>query len=122
MDAQHSANVRDMLAKAGASGDANSTGTAKQSSGPSANYAGKIVARVKPNIVFADDISGNPTAEVEVKTAPDGTIVGRRLVKSSGNRAWDDAVIKALDKTEVLPRDTDGRVPSLMVIAFRPRD
>ena len=39
---------------------------------------------MRPNIVFGDQVAGNPTAEVEVRAAPDGTIVGRRLVKSSG--------------------------------------
>jgi colicin import membrane protein len=59
---------------------------------------------------------------VEVRTAPDGTIVGRKVLKSSGSKAWDEAVLKAIDKTEVLPRDTDGRVPPALVITFRPRD
>jgi colicin import membrane protein len=77
---------------------------------------------VKPNIVFSDEVSGNPSAEVEVKTAPDGTIVGRRLTKPSGVPAWDEAVLKAIDKTEVLPRDVDGTVPSALIISFRPKD
>ena len=59
---------------------------------------------------------------VEVRCAPDGTIVGKKLIKSSGNAAWDNAVLKAIDKTEVLPRDTDGRVHSPLVISFRPKD
>jgi colicin import membrane protein len=107
---------------AGATGTSTSTGTAKQSSGPSASYAGRIRARIKPNIVFTEDIIGNPSAEVEVRTSPDGTIVGRNLLKSSKNNAWDEAVLKAIDKTEVLPRDIDGLVPPSLVITFRPRD
>ena len=55
-----------------------------------------------------------------MRTAPDGTIVGRRLVKASGNKEWDDAVLRALDRTEILPRDTDGRIPSPMTIDFTP--
>jgi colicin import membrane protein len=73
-------------------------------------------------VVFGDEVDGNPLASVEVKVAPDGTIVGRRLVKSSGVPAWDEAVLRAIDKTEVLPRDTDGRVPPAMLLDFRPRD
>ena len=97
-------------------------GTAAHSSGPSASYAGRIRARVKPNIVFGDVIDGNPSAEVEVRTAPDGTIVGRRLTKSSGVKTWDEAVLRAIDKTEVLPRDIDGTMPASMILAFRPKD
>jgi colicin import membrane protein len=103
------------------SGSSDSTGSAAKSSGPSASWGSRVQARVKPNIVFTDDVSGNPKAEVEVRMAPDGTIVGKRLVKSSGVKAWDDAVLRALDKTEVLPRDVDGRVPSSVIIDFRPR-
>ena len=103
-------------------GAANSTGRDAQSSGPSAGYAGRIKARVKPNITFSDEVDGNPTAEVEVRAAPDGSITGKRLLRSSGVKAWDDAVLRAIDKTEVLPRDTDGSVPSTIVISFRPRD
>ncbi|MGA0612985.1 TonB C-terminal domain-containing protein [Caldimonas sp. KR1-144] len=111
-----------VMGQAGATGAENSTGTAMQSSGPSASYAGRIKARVKPNVTFTDEVAGNPLASVEVRCAPDGTIVGRRLVRSSGVPAWDDAVLRAIDKTEVLPRDVDGRVPSPMVLDFRPRD
>ena len=81
-----------------------------------------MAAKVKPNIVYPDAISGNPRAEVEVRTAPGGDIISARLIKSSGNKAWDDAVIRALQKTETLPRDIDGRVPSDLVIGFRPQD
>ena len=115
-------NIQRMTGLAGASGAPSATGTALKSAGPSSSYAGRIIARVKPNIVFTEEIVGNPTAEVEVRTSPDGTIVGRKLLKASGNKAWDEAVLKAIDKTEVLPRDTDGRVPSALVISFRPRD
>lgn len=119
---QRVANLERMKGLAGATGAPTATGSAQHSSGPSSSYAGRIVARVKPNIVFGEEIAGNPKAEVEVKTAPDGTIVGQRIVKSSGVASWDEAVLKALIKTQVLPRDTDGRVPPSLFIDFRPKD
>ena len=103
-------------------GSPESTGTAKQSSGPSASYGGRIQARVRPNITYTESISGNPAAEVEVRTSPDGTIISRKLVKSSGVKPWDDAVLNAIDKTEVLPKDVDGRVPPVLTLVFRPKD
>ncbi|MBV7543679.1 cell envelope integrity protein TolA [Acidovorax sp. sic0104] len=115
-------NLRRMQGLAGATGGETATGTAQRSAGPSGSYGGKVAAKVKPNIVYPDAISGNPRAEVEVRLSPDGTIVGKRLVQSSGNKAWDDAVLRALDKTETLPRDVDGRVPSSLTIGFRPQD
>ena len=50
------------------------------------------------------------------RVAPDGTIVGRKLVTSSGSPAWDETVLRAIDKTEVLPKDVDGRVPPTITI------
>ena len=122
LEAQRVKNLQRMTGLAGASGGPSATGSALKSAGPSASYAGRIRARIKPNIVFTDDIVGNPTADVEVRTAPDGTIIARKLVKSSGDKAWDEAVLKAIDKTEVLPRDTDGRVPPVLEISFRAKD
>ncbi|MDO8283413.1 MAG: cell envelope integrity protein TolA [Rhodoferax sp.] len=111
-----------MADQATGSGDANSSGTAKQSSGPSASYGGRIRARIKPNITYTETPVGNPTAEVEVRTSPDGTIISRKLVKTSGVKSWDDAVLNAIDKTEVLPRDVDGRVPPTLTLVFSPKD
>ena len=121
-DARHQANIRRMQGLAGATGGETATGTALRSAGPSGSYGGKVAAAVRPNITFTEIIAGNPAAEVEVRTAPDGTITSRRLLKSSGNKSWDEAVLRALDKTERLPRDVDGRVPSQFPIVFRPKD
>jgi colicin import membrane protein len=115
-------NLQRMQGMAGASGGPNATGTALKSSGPSASYAGRLVGRIKPNITYPGDMIGNPRAEVEVRVAADGTITSRRIVQSSGNKAWDDAVLRAIDKTEILPKDTDGRVPPFIVLGFRPLD
>jgi len=115
-------NLKRMLSQATGAGAPDSTGTAARDAAPSASYAGMIVKKVKPNIYLTDEVPGNPSADVEVRCGPDGTIIGRRLVKSSGNKDWDEAVLRAIDRTETLPRDTDGRVPASIVIAFRPRE
>ena len=106
------------MSMAGAAGSG-SSGVAK-AGGPSAGYAGRVRAKVLPNVVFTDEISGNPKAEVEVTTTSDGIIMSQRLVKSSGNKAWDDAAIKAIVRTGSLPRDIDGRIPTPMIIELRP--
>ena len=121
-EALRNENLKRMQGMAGASGDEKAKGAALKSSGPSASYAGRIRARIKPNITFTEDVAGNPKAEVEVRTSPDGTILSRKLLSSSGNKAWDEAVLKAIDKTATLPRDEDGRVPPILVISFRPKD
>jgi len=116
------ANLKRMMKEAGGSDDPLASGNAARTAGPSAGYAGRIKARIKPNIVLTAAIDGNPLATVRVRVAPDGTIVGKQLLKSSGSAAWDDSVLRAIDKTEKLPTDTDGTVPPTMDIDFRPRD
>ena len=116
------ANLKRMMKEAGSSDDPLASGNAARTAGPSAGYAGRIKARIKPNIVLTAAVDGNPLAKVEVRVAPAGTIVGRKLVRSSGSTVWDDTVLRAIDKTEVLPKDVDGRVPPTIEIEFRPRD
>lgn len=120
---QREENLRRMMGQAGTPGTAattpGGTGTAAQSSGPSAAYAGKVIAMVRPNIVFTGTVPGNPATEVEVRAAAGGTIISRNIVKKSGRPDWDEAVMRALEKTAALPRDTDGRVPQTLIIAFK---
>ena len=116
----HDENLKRMMGQMNA--PANATGTAAHNSGPSASYAGRILARIRPNIILTDSVSGNPSTEVEVRCAPDGTIIGRRITQSSGVKEWDDTVLRAIDKTAVLPRDVDGRIPSPIILTFRPQD
>ena len=117
---QREDNLKRMLGQAGATGAPGSTGTALKDAAPSATYAGKLIARIKPNILLTETVTGNPAADVEVRASPTGTILSRRLVKSSGNKDWDEAVLRAIDRTGELPRDTDGRVPPVLVITFTP--
>ena len=121
--ADRAATLKRMQGLAGASGADDSKGTALRSSGPSSGYAGRIAAAVRPNITFpdADTVNGNPAAEFEVNLAPDGTIVGVKLTRSSGLPAWDEAAERGLRKTDKLPRDTDGRIFPSLIVSLRPK-
>ena len=123
LEDERAKNLERIAGLAGGTGGPRATGTAPQSAGMSQGYAGRIAARIKPNIVFTGSLPDNPRVEVEIKAAPDGTILGRpRITKSSGSREWDEAVVRAIEKTEILPRDTDGRVPSTIPLSARPND
>ena len=108
------------LAGTGTSANAGSTGAAALSSGPSTSYGGRIVARIKPNITFTDTINGNPVTEIEVSLSPTGDILSRRILKSSGNKAWDNAALNSIDKTEKLPLD-NGKNWSPLTIVLSPQ-
>ncbi len=116
-------NLQKLTGMAGANGAPNSTGNATRSSGPSPSYAGRLKGRVKPNITYPEiSSSENPSAEVLVRLAPDGTIISMKLTIHSGNPAWDAAVLNAIEKTERFPRDTDGSVPQEIVFTFKPNE
>lgn len=119
---QREANLARIRGQAGAEGAPTATGTAQRDAAPSSSYSGRIRARVKANIVLTADVPGNPVTEVEVRCSPDGLITGRRVVKTSGDKAWDETVLRAIDRTEMLPRDVDGRVPATMVLILSRRD
>ena len=78
---------------------------------------------MRPNITFnPDTISGNPAVDIQVGLSSDGTIKSRTVIRSSGVPSWDTAALNALDKTERLPKDENGRAPPTLVISLRPRE
>ena len=117
---QREANLRRMMGQAGTANAG--TGTAVQAAAPSAAYSGRLVALIRGNLVFTGSSPDNDAAEVEVSAAAGGAIISRRVVKSSGHKDWDEAVLRAIDRTATLPRDTDGRVPPRLLIAFKPKN
>lgn len=115
---QREENLRRIRSMAG-TGAPDATGTAARSAGPSSTYAGRIAALIKRNTRFVESVPGDPPVEVEIRLAPDGTIVGQRIKKSSGNAARDDAVLRGIQATERLPRDVDGRIHTPIIISVR---
>ncbi len=123
---RHIEEVKRLRGLAEATGSATDTGKALKAAGPSASYLGRLRARIKPNITFSDaqlqTVVGNPAAEVAVLCSPSGQIIGKKLKVSSGNDAWDQAVLNAVEKTGMLPRDENGNMPSEITFSLRPRD
>lgn len=105
-----------------AGGTPGSTGNAAQNAAPSAGWVGRVKGKIRPLIIYAEDSAANPTTEVQVALAPDGRILGSKILKPSSDADWDRAVLRAVEKAETLPRDTDGRVPPVIILNFRPRE
>jgi len=100
--------------------------SAAKASALSSTYLGRLRSRVRPNIVFSDSqlqaVKSNPEAEIEVTCNATGQILSKKLTRSSGNKAWDEAVLNAIEKTGKLPLDENGSMPSTLSFSFRPRD
>lgn len=112
--------LKRMAALAGGPTGSGGAGSAEKSAGPGGGYLGRVAARIKPNVTYTDIIAGNPVTEVEVSLSPSGDILSRRIVKSSGNKSWDNAALNAIDKTEKLPSD-NGKIWSPMTIVMSPQ-
>lgn len=115
--------MRRIMGQVGASGGPEARGSDQQSSGPSSGYSGRVAAKIRPNIRYTEEFSRSLTTEIEVRAASSGSIISRRMVRSSGNPDWDEAALKAIDRTGSLPPDVDGRVPTApIIIIVRPSD
>jgi colicin import membrane protein len=85
-------------------------------------WAGRISAKVKPNVVVPPGASGNPEAVVTISLLPDGSVVGEpRLRQSTGNAALDAAILRAIVKSSPLPKPEDPAVfERNLELKFRP--
>ena len=87
------------------------------------DYRRKIQAKIKGNVVVPPDISGNPEAIFDVVQLPTGEIIDTQLRKSSGVRAYDEAVQRAIIKASPLPRpDPPALFQRSLTLKFRPAD
>jgi colicin import membrane protein len=111
--ASESQRIKDLLAK-----DA-----AAASSKSKADWVDKIRAKIRGNILVPPDIQGNPEAHFVVVQLPTGEVLSRKLVKSSGHRAYDEAVERAILKSSPLPKpDRAELFERELRLTFRPRD
>ena len=104
------------------SGSKNSDSTSNTKSKPasttpslSSAYTEKIKASVMSNV--STQQNAGPVS-VQIKSRPDGIILAKKLIRSSGDPDWDNTILQAIDKTEKLPTDIDGRTPTAMVVKF----
>jgi len=85
-------------------------------------YGGRVAAAIKAHIAFPFEIPlETPVAEVTLEVASDGIIKAVYLSKQSGMKAWDKAVLDAIEVTHKLPLDVDGRAPPRMQLVFSAR-
>ena len=86
-----------------------------------AAYAGKLNAKIKSNIVLPPGIIGDPEAVFDVVQLPTGEVMSVKLRKSSGHKAYDEAVERAILKSSPLPKpDRPEQFQRNLEIKFRP--
>ena len=88
-----------------------------------ADWIRSIQAKVRGNVIVPPDMAGNPEAIFEVVQLPTGEIIDAQLRKSSGVRAYDDAVQRAILKSSPLPRPERADLfQRSLTLKFRPTD
>jgi colicin import membrane protein len=86
-------------------------------------YIARIQAKVRSSWILPPDIQGNPEAIFDVVQLPTGEVLSIRLVKSSGNAAYDAAVERAILKSSPLPLPSARELFSReLKLTFRPQD
>ena len=75
------------------------------------------------NVILPPELPGNPEAIFEVVQLPTGEIIDVQLRKSSGVKAYDEAVQRAILKSSPLPRpDRPEQFQRALSLKFRPLD
>jgi colicin import membrane protein len=83
----------------------------------------QIRSRIRGYINLPPDIPGNPEAIFDVVQLPTGEIIDVKLRKSSGVRAYDDAVQRAILKASPLPKPVPADLfQRSLELHFRPLD
>lgn len=114
--------LEQMMKSAGGSAQGGTSRASVGGKGSSTTYSAIARAAVIPNVVFTEAFDGNPLAKVEVRLQSDGTIISSRVVQPSGNDNWDKAVLNAVIRTRVMPKDVDGKLPdTILILEFKPR-
>jgi colicin import membrane protein len=86
-------------------------------------YIAKIQDKVRGNWILPQELQGNPEAIFLVTQLPTGDVLHIKVVKSSGNPAYDTAVERAILKSSPLPLPSDRSLfDRELKLTFRLRD
>lgn len=79
-----------------------------------------ISAKVRGNTRLPANLTGNPEVRCLVKLMPTGEVQSVRVTQSSGNPAYDEAVVRAIEKSSPLPlpADRDARAAFVPELSF----
>lgn len=89
-----------------------------------AEYRERLAALIRSRIVYSVP-EGTPAsvyADVQVELLPTGEVVAVKVLKASGLPGYDEAVERAIRRTDPFPRKPDGTIDRTIVIRFRPVD
>lgn len=66
-------------------------------------YVDKIRAKIRSRANVPDTVTGKPNVQIQIRILPGGDVLDIRVLKSSGNRAYDTAIERAIRSAQPLP-------------------
>lgn len=87
-------------------------------------YIDRVIAKIRSNIVgtACDSLSGNPEAIFLVEQLRNGTVVKVAKRKSTGSSNCDDAIERAINKSDPLPTAKEGSYARELELNFKPKE
>jgi colicin import membrane protein len=116
--------LRELLARQQARQQADAARAAAAARAKALNeYILSIQTKVKSGWILPQDIQGNPQAIFDVVQLPTGEVLSIKLVRTSGNPAYDAAVERAILKASPLPLPANRELFARELrLTFRPLD
>jgi colicin import membrane protein len=90
-----------------------------------ATWIGQIRGKIRSNIrePIVAQVQGNPEAVFDVSLLPTGEVLNARLIKSSGNKAYDEELERAIKAASPLPKpEPQSLFQRRLELRFRPKD
>src|SRR5690625_3772623 len=112
------AQLREAMQAAGREAAGIEGGTASRNQaggGGDDGYSARLRSCIKPRVVFNTPPrrgNNNPTLQYEASLDGEGRVLGVTIVRSSGNRQFDEAVKKGIEKCSPLPTPPSGKFPN----------
>lgn len=86
-----------------------------------ADYVARIRGKVRGNVVLPPGVVGNPEAVFEVVQLPSGEVLNVKLQQSSGSKALDAAIERAILKSSPLPKPPQAAMfQRVLELRYRP--
>ena len=86
-------------------------------------WIAQIATKVRSKVTLPPNLAGNPEAVFEVSLLPNMEVLSVKLLKPSGNSAYDEAAERAINAASPLPPPPPGITPErIMRFPFRPKN
>jgi colicin import membrane protein len=74
------------------------------------DYGSKVAALIRNRANIPESVMGKPIVEVKLRLLVNGAVLDAQIVKASGNRAFDDAVERAINGIRQWPLPDDASI------------